>query len=40
MILIIPLHSFIVEDDQLNLITARFPPDAELLARKAIEKVA
>ena len=30
---------FVVEDDKYNYLSARFPPDAELLAEKAIEMV-
>lgn len=31
--------SFVVEDPKYNYLSARFPPDAELLARRAVELV-
>ena len=31
--------SFVVEDDKYNYLSGRFPPDADLLAKKAVEMV-
>jgi hypothetical protein len=32
-------HRFIVEDEQYNYISARFPPDAELFGKRLVELV-
>ena len=32
-------HSFVVQDDRHNYLSARYPPDAEELAKKTVELV-